>query len=468
MFELVVATDLDHGIGKNGNLPWPRNKEDMSYFKNKTTEGDYVNFVIMGRKTWNSIPKKFRPLPGRRNIVLSRTLEEDEEENYIVQRSMRELLKYCDKQRKKKDYKKSRYFVIGGAEIYKQFLDLEIVSKIWHTKFFDRYECDTFLEEKYFEQFEQSSDTYFSCGKPDLTFYELIYTNKQEKHYLEHVQNILDNGKWRNNRTGEPTISLFSPNQLRFNIRNHRFPLLTTKACWFKGIFEELKMYISGNSDSKYLEDQGINVWQGNTTREFLDNKGLKHYKEGDMGPSYSFNFRHFSADYKGCEKNYTGQGFDQVKYCIDLIKNNPMSRRILISLWDPSKLDEMALPPCMFQYQFYVDLETDELSCFARLRSSDTFLGLPWNIGTVALFTHMMARECGKKTGDIIISIGDAHLYKNQIKVVKKQLERTANNFPVLFFKETDKSIFDMKFKDIELLCYKNCGKLDKVEMIA
>ena len=351
--------------------------------------------------------------------------------------------------------------MIGGNEIYTQFLKYQIIGTIWLTKFNRIYEADTYFDEKYLNQF----DLIESDCDDDMIINKYTYKNKEELGYLNLLKNILENGNHRENRTDFDTYSLFCPPQLRFDLRNNRIPLLTTKKNVLRQIFVELEFYLSGSSDSKLLENQKVFVWKGNTTREFLDKRGLQHYREGDMGPSYSFNFRHFGAEYKDCDTDYFGKGFDQVLYCIDQIKNNPTSRRMIIDLWDCGKMDQMALPPCMHKYQFYVN--DGYLSLHAELRSSDTFLGLPWNIGTASLFVYMMAYVCDLKPGDLIMTTNDAHIYENQLNVVKEQLTRIPYNSPLLIIKEgTEKDLFKFKFSDFELLNYHFYDKL-KVDMV-
>lgn len=454
MYQLIVATDKNFGIGNNGSLPWPKNKMDMDFFKSKTTE----NIVIMGRKTWESIPEKFRPLPNRINIIISRTAHKNEK-NVLWFTSVLDVIRHIASL-SKTDYKDKIPFVIGGSEIYKQFIELQIISTIWYTYFNKEYKCDAYfyptLTEKNFSlthSVNYDTDNYMSIR-------EYTYQNKEEDQYLTHIKRIMEIGNFRENRTGISTYSIFCPPQLRYNLRNNHFPLLTTKRNVLRQIFVELMFYLSGSADSKKLEAEKVFVWRGNTTREFLDNRGLNHYREGDMGPSYSFNFRHYGAEYKGCDENYKGKGFDQVQYCIDLIKKSPNSRRIIIDLWDCSKMDEMSLPPCMHKYQFYVN--DGYLSCHAELRSSDTFLGLPWNIGTASLFVYLMAYVCDLKPGDLIITTNDAHIYENHIDVIKEQLKRTPYTSPLLIIKNTaEKNLFDFKFSDIELLNYNHHGNL-------
>lgn len=467
MYELILASDVNFGIGFEGHLPWPKMPTDMEFFKTKTTD----NIVIMGRKTWQSIPSRFRPLADRVNIVVSSIKSKDldpptkqlvESGKLLWFNSMLDIVRWVDKY-VDGDGKGMTPYIIGGWDVYKWFLEHDIVYKIHLNMIENDYKVDTHFDRKYLKKFTMSSITTLDKGSdttPPICLYEYKYSDiNGERSYLSHLSRLL-NGNYRKNRTGISTYSLFCPGPLRFNLRNKSFPLLTTKKMVIRQILVELQFYLSGKSDSNILNMQGVKVWNGNTTRDFLDSRGLKHYKEGDMGPSYSFNYRHFGAEYKGCQEDYTGQGFDQVKYCIDLIKNDPSSRRIMINLWDPSKIDQMALPPCMYSYQFYVEDKT--LHCHASLRSSDTFLGLPWNIGTAALLTCMMAHVCDLEPGDLTITTNDAHIYENHINAVKEQLLRSPYPFPLLNFKAgTSKNIYEIEFGDIELLAYHTYPRL-------
>ena len=165
----------------------------------------------------------------------------------------------------------------------------------------------------------------------------------------------------------------------KYNLED-TFPLLTTKKMFTRGIFEELKFYLSVKTDNSILNNKNVNIWNGNTSRDFLDKRGLSHYPEGDLGETYGFNFRHYGAEYKTCKDNYDGQGFDQVENAINLIKNNPESRRMYYRFVNCSSLDKAALPPCLCKYQFYVNTDDKKLDLMIYIRSSDFFLANNWN----------------------------------------------------------------------------------------
>jgi thymidylate synthase len=372
--------------------------------------------------------------------------------------SFLEILKKVDSIKKKgvgthtcHPYKDASVFVIGGGTLYDLFLTNCVVDKIWLTYIDTPFECDTFFPYTHLTKFTRKESR--RSGGDSWVEYE--FKNIEEQQYLTYMKSIVEVGEFRENRTETPTYSVFCPQRLEFDLSDNQFPLLTTKRCVLRQIFVELQFYLSGRSDSKELEKEKVFVWKGNTSREFLDNRGLSHYKEGDMGPSYSFNFRHLGADYKGCDKSYVGKGFDQLQYCIDLIRNDPTSRRIIIDLWDPPKMDQMSLPPCMFLYQFYVSNDKC-LYCHATLRSSDTLLGLPWNIATASLLTILMANMCDLEPGSVTITANDAHVYANQLDGIQTQLSRTPTTFPKLFVETDEKDITKVKWSDLCLLNYK------------
>ena len=195
----------------------------------------------------------------------------------------------------------------------------------------------------------------------------------------------------RGDRTGTGTLSTFAEVQ-KFNLRE-TFPMLTTKRIFFKAVFEELMLYLRGQTDNKILQAKNIRIWDGNTSREFLDKRKLYSYEEGDMGETYGFNFRHFGGEYLGCQHTYEkGKvGFDQLQNALDLIRNNPESRRIIITLWNPATEHKAALPSCLCWYQFYVNPYEKTLSLCINIRSSDFFLANNWNVCTGALLVHLI-----------------------------------------------------------------------------
>lgn len=277
----------------------------------------------------------------------------------------------------------------------------------------------------------------------------------EELQYLDHIRDIITRGIVRGDRTGTGTRSKFGAS-MRFSLRDNVLPLLTTKRVFWRGVAEELFWFISGSTDNKLLQEKKIRIWDGNGSREFLDKRGLSHRREGDLGPVYGFQWRHFGAKYETCDTDYKGKGVDQLAKVIDMIKNNPTSRRIVMSAWNPADLPQMALPPCHMFAQFYVDTTAGELSCQMYQRSADMGLGVPFNIASYALLTRLIAHCCGLKAGDFIHVIGDAHVYLNHVEPLKEQLKREPRAFPTLLIKTASRSIDAITMKDLELVGYK------------
>lgn len=277
-------------------------------------------------------------------------------------------------------------------------------------------------------------------------------SNEDEMQYLELTHRIIANGNKRLDRTGVGTLSIFGA-QMRFNLRNNTLPLLTTKKVFFRGVAEELLWFIRGSTNAKDLQQKNIHIWDGNSTREFLDSAGFTDREEGDLGPVYGFQWRHFGAKYKTCHDNYTGEGIDQLTEVINRIKTNPTDRRIIMSAWNPVDIPQMALPPCHCLAQFFV--ADGELSCQLYQRSADMGLGVPFNIASYALLTHMIAHVTGLKAGDFVHTTGDTHVYLNHVEPLQEQLLRRPKPFPTLHFKRTVQSIDEFQFEDFDVRGY-------------
>ena len=218
---------------------------------------------------------------------------------------------------------------------------------------------------------------------------------------------------------------------MRYDL-NESFPVLTTKDVFWRGVAEELIWFINGHTNAKLLSDKKIKIWDGNASREFLDNLGFLEREEWDLGPVYGFQWRHFGAAYESMRDDYTGQGVDQLVQVINTIKTNPTSRRIVMTAWNPSAIKDMALPPCHILAQFYVTGDKKpRLSCQMYQRSCDLGLGIPFNIASYALMTCLLAQVCGLERGEFIHTLGDAHVYSNHIDPLKEQLERMPHPFP-------------------------------------
>mmetsp|Transcript_4221 Transcript_4221/g.6175 ORF Transcript_4221/g.6175 Transcript_4221/m.6175 type:complete len:520 (-) Transcript_4221:99-1658(-) len=502
---VVAAASNSRGIGYAGQMPW-RLPGDMKHFRQVTSsvDGDKVNAVVMGRKTWDSIPPKFRPLEGRTNVVLTRSgAKEDYPQDVLVASSLKEATEQLQEQQ---GNALGSIYIIGGGQVYEECIKSGMVDRVVYTEvdsetlpsdtkfdaFFpeltgDEWECRPFtavepqekensstsnndnkgesqpegltdaksgIQYQFLEYTRKSSPSTASSSATD-SIEEGAHVNAEEMQYLELCRDIIENGVKRGDRTGTGTLSKFGT-QMRFSLRDNTLPLLTTKRTFWRGVAEELLWFISGNTNANDLAAKDIHIWDGNGSREFLDSSGLGHREVGDLGPVYGFQWRHFGAKYEDMNTDYTGKGVDQLAECIDKIKNNPEDRRIIMSAWNPADLELMALPPCHMFCQFYVDTEKGELSCQMYQRSADMGLGVPFNIASYALLTHMMAQACGLKAGDFVHTIGDAHVYSNHVDALKEQLERAPRAFPKLKMNPDKKDIDSFTFDDFEVVGYK------------
>eukprot|EP00579_Thalassiosira_antarctica_P010635 CAMPEP_0201925848 /NCGR_PEP_ID=MMETSP0903-20130614/14933_1 /ASSEMBLY_ACC=CAM_ASM_000552 /TAXON_ID=420261 /ORGANISM="Thalassiosira antarctica, Strain CCMP982" /LENGTH=556 /DNA_ID=CAMNT_0048463565 /DNA_START=94 /DNA_END=1764 /DNA_ORIENTATION=+ len=539
---IVAAASGSRGIGFQGNLPW-RLPGDMKHFKQVTStppSPGLTNAVIMGRKTWESIPPKFRPLPGRVNVVLSRGgsasvegLSDDGANNDAASATPVFVATSLDEAMTKINSRPDHgtTFIIGGGEIYNSAMKSGLVKRVLYTNvmglaedtkydaFFPemsdgewesipytaavaapveganeenenantavaseeqratkkakvvaeehvdkksglRYEFWDYIKRRNIAETSEDATATASTAteekKETTTIPEGPEINPEEMQYLNICRDIIENGVQRGDRTGTGTLSKFGV-QMRYSLRDNTLPLLTTKRTFWRGVAEELLWFISGSTNANELAEKNIHIWDGNGSREFLDSRGLQHREEGDLGPVYGFQWRHFGAEYKDMHADYKGKGVDQLADCIEKIKNNPEDRRIVMSAWNPSDLEDMALPPCHMFCQFYVDTEKNELSCQMYQRSADMGLGVPFNIASYALLTHMIAKVTGRKPGDFVHTIGDAHVYLNHVDAIKEQLERKPRAFPTLKMKEGKEYDIDgFEFDDFEVVGYK------------
>ena len=245
--------------------------------------------------------------------------------------------------------------------------------------------------------------------------------SQNESQYLNLIKKILESGETRTTRNSI-TKSIFAE-KLEFDISNS-IPFITTKKLAWKTVIKELLWFLSGSTDNKKLVDQNVNIWQGNASREYMDSIGFTEREINDLGPVYGHQWRHFNAEYTNQNTDYTGKGVDQIQQVIDQLKNDPMSRRIILSAWNPSQINQMNLPPCHMFCQFYVS-ENKELSCQMYQRSADVGLGLPFNIASYAVLTYILGKLTGLKPKKIIIIIGDAHIYENHIDALSEQIKR-------------------------------------------
>lgn len=267
--------------------------------------------------------------------------------------------------------------------------------------------------------------------------------------YLKLLRHIKENGTFKGDRTGTGTYSVFAY-QMRFNLAEG-FPLLTTKKVHLKSIIHELLWFLSGDTNVKYLQDNGVKIWDEWATKEQCDKFGRE---EGELGPVYGHQWRNFGAE-KYFEGYVEGSGVDQISNLIRDIKSNPNSRRLIVTGWNPKEADKVALPPCHTLFQFYV--ANGKLSCQLYQRSADVFLGVPFNIASYALLTMMIAQVCNLELGEFVWTGGDCHIYSNHLEQVELQLSRNPFPLPTMEINKDVKSIFDFKYEDFTLCNYQS-----------
>lgn len=520
---VVALAEETLGIGYQGKLPWHIPGE-MKYFKEltlKTKASNSRNAVVMGRKTWESIPKKFRPLNGRVNIIVSSRAPEEviepKDENTFVVKSLEESFRVVDSL----DTCTEKFFLIGGSSLFHQALLKDVVDELYITEVKGEYKVDVFFPlinlengrnssfkevtndfenvpdvpncafKKYVREEEEKKPLKISEEKENIegslnsssesvdkvakkvvdSATELDNIRKEikqnsskheEYQYLDLVGEAIAVGNVKMDRTQVGTHSLFG-RTMRFSLENDVFPLLTTKSTFFRGVAEELLFFISGKTDNRILQEKRIHIWDLNCTREFLDKRGLKDREVNDLGPVYGFQWRHFGADYKTFKDDYSGKGVDQLKTLIERIKTNPNCRRLILSAWNVKDLPQMVLPPCHMFAQFYV--HDGKLSCQMYQRSADLGLGVPFNIASYALLTRMIAQCCGLKAHEFVHVMGDCHVYKNHVTQLKQQLKRKPREFPKLKLNKDKTDIDSFVFEDFELVGYKPHKKI-KMQM--
>ena len=445
---IILAHDNDYGIGKDNYIPW-KSKEDMNIFKQLT----YGNTLVVGRVTWNGFGDNIRRKihENRHIIVISANSDQ------VAIPHTFERFTTTNTYDSAVDIAMSHgrdVFIIGGASVYEQAFDDERVNSCMITRIYGTYNCDTnvkFIRKHLCENWEMITKVILD-DKGDIMF-SVYHRRHQEYQYLKILQDIMISGTEMNDRTGIGIKSVFGK-QIRFDC-SKSFPLLTTKKMFVKGIIEELLWFIKGSTNSNELEEKGVRIWKGNTSREYLDALGFYDREEGDIGPGYGHQWRFWNAPYTNCNGDYSGKGIDQLNDCIKRIQNeklkNVHDRRNLMIAWNPEQVDEMSLPPCHVLVQFY--LCDNELSLHMYQRSADMFLGVPFNIASYALLLNMVADHTQCLAKDLVMSFGDCHIYSNHYSAVENQLMNSPKKFPTLKLHEAN--IFKVKREDIEIIDY-------------
>lgn len=463
MFSLIFAKDDACSIGSSETnaLPWPREaaRADMKHFK-ETTTGNGKNAVIMGHNTFLSLPKSL--LPNRALVVVSRYepgKSDDFDKKFdtaeLVTPDLREAFYYCMRRKPKFE----EVFVIGGGRIYercmKEFHDF--IYKIYMTTIAGRYGGDITCRHWVNDCHDRNKWDLERCFKLENCDVQVFrQKNLEERVYLDLLNRVLALGEPFPNRTGVGTRALFGET-LKFDLSNGRIPLLTTKRVFFRGSLEEMLFFISGSTDVEKLRAKNVHIWDGNTTREFLAKKGLP-YPEWDMGPTYSFMFKHagYEGHYTDKTQDYDGKGTDQFQKLIDGIRTDPYSRRHMINLWSPAHLDKMSLPPCLFNYIFHVS-PRGHINVMCTMRSADLFLGVPFNLSGACLLLRMVCHLTNHSPGQLMLVMSNAHIYENHVEQVKEQIARVPYSFPLLEISDRgQKTMDDFAAEDFELLGYR------------
>jgi len=478
---LIVCFDSKFGIAKNGNIPW-KYHEDLKLFKFITTNTlnpKLKNVLIMGRLTAESLKN---PLKDRINYVITNNNDKKElleSRGFKCFPDIETAIKSCSNEIE-------NIFLIGGVEIYNWgFKNYKKINKIFTSIIKKDYNCDKFFNKNllnYYFSYDSKEDT-------DLVdFVFRIWSqkkNNEEVAYLNLLAEIRDNGHKRQTRNAI-TYSGFGKT-LTFDLSNS-FPLLTTKKMFLRGIFEELKFFLLGQTNNKILKDKGVHIWDGNTNKEFIEKCGLP-YEEDDMGPMYGYQWRHFNAEYTDSNTDYTNMGYDQLEDVIKLIKTDPFSRRILMTSYNPAQSKLGVLYPCHgISIQFYVEEINNKyyLNCLMNQRSGDAFLGIPFNISSYALLVYILCNHINCtdgilnnqtiNPGKLMMVFCDIHIYEQHIEAVNKQIERNPYLFPQLNInyeiknfsnKNEEGSINNLEFSNLEIINYNSYDSI-KAAMIA
>jgi thymidylate synthase len=282
----------------------------------------------------------------------------------------------------------------------------------------------------------------------------------EEQQYLDLIKKIIDEGSDEEGRNGK--VRVYIGASMRFSLKDNKIPFLTTKQLAWKTCLKELLWFMGGYTDNKLLKEQKVNIWNENGSRDFLDSRGLQHLEEDDLGAVYGHQWRHFNAQYKDCHTDYTGKGIDQLSYIIEQLKNpeTRTSRRLVMSAWNPCQLDEMALPPCHVLCQFNV-VKGNQLSCCLYQRSGDVGLGVPFNIASYAILTHIIASICNLEAYEFMYFLSNAHIYDDHLESLSEQIKREPLPFPTFHITEPLKSIEEISMNHFELRDYNYHSKI-------
>ena len=474
---VVAFCHKSFGIGASGTIPW-NIPEDRARFKNLTMG----KTVVMGRRTFESLGSQ--PLVGRFNVVLT-SVEKDCDSDMNLCYTKNCIMSDA--------FSGDAVYVIGGTRLYRQYMGK--AERIYATVVEKEFAgLDTFFPTSGFGAYRIEVAGPRTWSESEQCFYRFITYRLRsargagEEVFIDLETDILSHGSARPDRTGVGTLSLFG-RQLRFDI-SESIPVITTRALGIKTVIRELLWFLRGSCDSKELERDGVRIWAGNTSRAFLDARGLTSYAEGETGPLYGHALRRFGAPYcfkgaggavaavgccfgtKDVNNRQAVEPFDQLEALIAGIKADPFSRRHLMTTFNPGVVDQCVLAPCHgIAIQFYVDEIADDgeekitrgLSCHVYCRSSDTFLGLPFNIASYAILVYLVAARCSVGTAvcyvpnELFISTGDAHVYANHVTQAWTQIGREPLPPPKLVVSEAaaEKDWANLTVDDFEIIGY-------------
>lgn len=421
-FDLIVCLNKTGGIGYKKDIPW-RCTKDLQYFKNKTENCN----IIMGRNTWESLGCK--PLPDRNNIVIS----SDPKNSHSLIEAINSI------------NNNDKIFIIGGSKLYEAAINNPYCKHLYINVLNIDTEADVFFPlipnwfriiknsknnwlVKYNKNFEQVSE------KVLINIYKYKNTNFSEVQYINSLRKIHNFGRIINGRNGI-CYSNFGSLNFKYNL-DQGFPLFTHRKIFFRGIVEELLFFLNGESNTKKLEEKGINIWKDNTSKDFLKSKNLP-YNEGDMGPMYGWNWRHFGDKYICSDNQYSG--FDQLKNLGEKIQNcldTRISRRdLLLTTYDPSTVDQCVLPPCHgLIVQFDIEIQNNGnniLNCKMYQRSADMILGYPFNVASYSLLVLILCKYYNLFPGKLYISLGNAHIYQEHLENMKEIFKKEIYQYP-------------------------------------
>jgi dihydrofolate reductase/thymidylate synthase len=469
---IIYATDSKNGFSKGNKIPWDlgRYSNDLRNFARITKTNNYnnnkKNILLFGYNTWVDLPFKDKKFPFRISCVLTSKDYENSEDLYFF-KSINEFIRFLIERR---DIYNDVY-IIGGKSIIESFIKMSIIDEIYQSIIPEDLECDNKLEiTEYIERYKKE---YEYIDNQNIRYIKYIKRDNYEDKYIKMLWEILMTGDYRQTRNAR-TYSLFSK-EIEFNMREY-FPILTTRKMFMKGIFEELIFFIKGQTDSKILENKNVNIWKPNTTKEFIEKCGL-NYEEGDMGPMYGFQWRHFNAEYKGKNHDYKNQGIDQLEEVLELLIRDKHSRRILMTDYNPEQAKQGVLYPChSIIIQLYVKEEDNKnyVSINMYQRSVDTTCGLGFNITSTGLLLHLICNTLNARVNNNIyypdkmkIIMGDVHIYESHIDNIILQIQRETYKPPTINIKNKYVNMEEYKWEDIEIKDYVSHPVL-KYDMVA